>query len=149
MRADPQAFLPFVSAQLTPEAIDRDRDAALMVSAAALSRAPGTSWPRMDEVFTSDPELGKAVFEKVAYGERADLASELDDGSLQSAARWAAGELPARRGPEQRAGAGFVTPRDQAGQVRDRLLAVLAQRGTDDAIAAIDAFASKFPSYSA
>ena len=69
MRADTQVFLPFVAEQLTPKAIERDRDAALMVAAAALGMAPGASWPLIDEVFTSDRELGKQVFEKVAYGE--------------------------------------------------------------------------------
>lgn len=39
-----------------------------------------------------------------------------------------------------------MTPRDQAGHVRDRLLAVLAQRGTGEAIAGIDALALNFPS---
>ena len=62
MRADAQTFLPFVAEQLTPEAIERDRDAALLVAAPALGIAPGTSWPLLEEVFASDPELGKQVF---------------------------------------------------------------------------------------
>ncbi len=147
MRADAQAFLPFVAEQLTPEVIERDRDAALMVAAAALGRAPGASWPLIEEVFTSDRELGKEVFERVAYGERADLASELDDESLHRLLDWLFENFLPAEDRELQAGAGFVTPRDQAGQVRERLLAVLAERGTDEAITAIDALASKFPSY--
>ncbi|MFN2467257.1 MAG: hypothetical protein ABR521_03890 [Gaiellaceae bacterium] len=147
MRADAQAFLPFVAEQLTPEAIERDRDAALMVAAAALGRAPAAAWPVIDEVFTSDPELGKQVFEKIAYGERADLASELDDESLHRLLAWLLENFPPGEDPPLQAGASYVTPRDQAGHVRDRLLAALAQRGTDEALAAVDALASMFPSY--
>jgi hypothetical protein len=147
MRAAGRAFLPFVRDQLTPEAIKRDRDAGLTVAAAILSTAPGVSWPAIEQIFTSDPELGKAIFEKVAYGERADLAGELDDGSLHRLLEWLFENFPPAEDPAPQGGAWFVTPREQAGQVRDRLLAVLAQRGTDDAIAAVDTLASKFPSY--
>jgi hypothetical protein len=147
MRANTHAFLPFVSAQLTPEAIERDRDAALMIAAAALGTAPGPSWPLVEGVFASDPELGKAIFEKVAYGERANLTGELDDRSLHPLLDWLFENFPPAEDPRLHGGAARVTPRDQAGHVRDRLLAALAQRGTDDAIAAVDALASKFPSY--
>jgi hypothetical protein len=147
MRANTQAFLPFVSAQLTPEAIESDRDAASMIAAAALGTAPGPSWQLVEDVFASDPELGKAIFEKVAYGERANLAGELDDRSLHRLLDWLFENFPPAEDPRLQGGAARVTPRDQAGHVRDRLLAAVAQRGTDDAIAAVDALASKFPSY--
>jgi hypothetical protein len=73
---------------LTEEAVTRDRDAALAVAAAALVQAPGASWPLLEAVFDSDPDLGKAVFETVAYGERVDLAGELDDDSLRRLLDW-------------------------------------------------------------
>ncbi len=146
MRADARVFLPFVAEQLTAEAIERDRDAALMVAAAALGMAPGTSWPLIDEVFTSNPELGKQVFEKVADGERADLASELDDDALHRLLDWLFENFPPAEDPGLRAGDSYVTPREEAGHVRDRLLAALSERGTDDAIAAVYALASRFPS---
>ncbi len=147
MRTDAQAFLPFVSAQLTREAIERDRDAALVVAAAALSMAPGPSHPLVEDIFRSDPELGKAIFEKVAYGERVDLANEFDDQTLHRLLDWLFEYFPPAEDPALHAGASFVTPRDQAAQVRDRLLAALAQRGTDEAVTAVDALAVRFPSY--
>jgi hypothetical protein len=147
MRADPHAFLPFITARLTPEVIEADRDAAVLVAAAALGKAPGASWPLIQEHFRSDPALGRAVFEKVANGERTDLASELDDPALHALVDWAFENFPPAEDPALPSGGGFVTPRMQSGQARDRLVAVLAQRGTDNAVVAIDALASKYPSY--
>lgn len=147
MQADPHTFLPFIIARLTPEVIEADRDAAVLVAAAALGHAPGASWPLIEERFRSDPALGRAVFEKVSHGERPNLATELDDTALHALVDWAFENFPPGEDPALPAGGGFVTPRMQSGQTRDRLAAVLAQRGTDDAVAAIDALASKFPSY--
>ncbi len=146
MRADPHAFLPFIMARLTPELIEADCDAAVLVAAAALGNA-GASWPLIEEHFRSDPAFGRAVFEKVSNGERANLATELDDPALHALVDWAFENFPPAEDPALPAGGGFVTPRMQSGETRDRLVAVLAQRGTDDAVTAIDALASKFPSY--
>jgi hypothetical protein len=145
--ADPQTFLPVVGDQLTPEAIERDPEAALMVAAAALSSAPGAMWPMVESAFRSSPELGSRAFEKVAYGGRPDLAGELDDDALYRLVDWLFENLPPAEDPPDQGGAHYVSPREQAGQLRDRLLAVLAQRGSDDAIAYVDALASKFPGY--
>jgi hypothetical protein len=147
MRADPHAFLPFLTARLTRTAIEEDSDGAVLVAAAALGKAPGASWPLIKERSRSDPAFGRAVFEKVAHGERADLASELDDAALHDLVDWAFENFPRSEDPALPAGGGVVSPRMQSGQARDRLVAVLAQRGTDDAVVAIDALASKFPNY--
>jgi hypothetical protein len=105
MRAAARAFLPVVAEQLTPAAIERNRDAALTLAAAALSRAPGASWPLIEGVFTTDPELGRAVFEQVAYGERADLAGEFDDGSLHRLLDWLFENVPPAEDPASQSGA--------------------------------------------
>ncbi len=96
MQAAAPVFLPFVAEQLTPEAIQRERDAALAVAAAALCQRARRSVAADRGSTHVGQELGKAVFEKVAYGERADLAGEFDDESLYRAARLAVRELPAR-----------------------------------------------------
>lgn len=147
MRADSAAFLPHVAEHLTEEAIARDRDAALAVAAAALGRAPGASWSMLEAVFGSDSDLGKAVFEKVAYGQRVDMAGELDDDALSRLLEWLYENFPPDEDPGLQAGAGWVTPRDQAGQTRDRLMASLAARGSDQAVTAVDALAARYPSY--
>lgn len=147
MRADPEAFLSLITAWLTPEVIQADRDGAVLVAAAALGKAPGASWDVLKERFRSDSAFGRAVFEKIAHGERAELASELDDVALHDLVDWAFENFPHSADPALPAGGGVVSPRMQSGHVRDRLVAVLAQRGSDDAVAAIDALASKYPSY--
>ncbi len=147
MGVDPGAFLPFISAWLTHETIETDHDGAVLVAAAALGRAPGASWPLIKERLKSDPGFGRAVFEKVAHGERTDLASELDDATLRDLVDWTFENFPRSEDPALPAGGGVVSARMQAAQVRDRLVAVLAQRGSDEAVAAIDDLASKFPSY--
>jgi hypothetical protein len=147
MRADPHTFLPVITARLTPEAIGADRDGAVLVAAAALGKAPRASWALIKERVRSDPAFGRAVFEKIAHGERTDLATELDDAALHDLVDWAFENYPHSEDPALPAGGGVVSPRMQSGHARDRLIAVLAQRGTDDAVGAIDALASKYPSY--
>lgn len=147
MREDAPRFLPSVAKLLTPDAICRDRDAARLIAAAAFARAPAASWLLIENLFVSDPDLGKEVFEKVAYDADADLASELDDGSLHRLLDWLFESFPPASDPPLAPGASFVSPREEAGHRRDRLLSVLAGRGTDEAVAHIDALALKFPSY--
>ncbi len=144
MRAQSDAFLPRVAAHLTDDAIARDSDAALQVAAAALAHAPGKSWALLEAIFSSHPDLGKAVFEKVAYGERVDIASELNDDSLCRLLDWLYEHFPPEDDPGLQTGA--VSARDQAARTRERLIATLTTRGTDEAVAAIDQLADKYPS---
>ena len=142
MTADPQKFLPNVSALLSAESIERDRDTALEVASAALTSAPGASWPLVVDVLQDDPGLGREIFERVASGD-ADLGSDLDDVALHRLLDWLLENFPASTDPPQ--ADEFMTPRMQAAHARDRLLVILAERGTDPAIAAIDTLAAKYP----
>lgn len=144
MRADSVAFMPRVAEHLTNEAIARDRDGALQVAAAALAHAPGKSWGLLETVFRLDSDLGKAVFENVAYGDRVDIARELDDESLRRLLDWLYEHFPPQDDPGLHGG--VVSSRYQAGQVRDRLMHTLAARGTGEAVAAIDQLADRHPS---
>lgn len=145
LSADPAGAVPYVATYLTPEAVERDRESASLVAAAALAHAPATMWPILKDVFAGDRAFGVHVFSDVAYNDRTDIASPLDDQSLFELLDWLYTALPPADDPEMSA-AGYLTARHQAADVRERLLASLAQRGSESAVDLVDALAAKYPS---
>jgi hypothetical protein len=73
---------------LTEEAVARDRDAALAVAARRARPGARRVMAAARSGLRLGSGLGKAVFETVAYGERVDMAGELDDDSLRRLLDW-------------------------------------------------------------
>ena len=145
MRTSPDTFLEVISPRLTQDSIDTDRDTAIRLATTAFGLAPGATWPALRGVFAADSAFGETVFSQVAYRSDVNLAAELDDRSLPELLHWLFIAVPPSGDPPFVSGA--VPPRVEAGHVRDRLLAALAERGTDEAVAAVESLAAAYPSY--
>jgi hypothetical protein len=130
---------------ITVEAAAADTATAVTVGSAALAQAPTEAWPLLEPLFTAHPPTGVSIIDNVAHGERTDLGAQLDDDALTRLVAWIFTHIPPEHDPAPTPGAQYMSPRDSSRRLRDRLAQVLAQRGTDVAVTAIGALASRHP----
>ena len=145
LRVDKESFGPAVAAHVTLEAATANRDSAVAVGTAVVAQAPALGWPLVEPLLMGHPDVGKDIIENIASGERADLASQLDDEALARLAGWMFEQFPPEDDPRLTAGGGRISPREEVGRMRDRMSSVLAQRGSSEATAAIDTLSARFP----
>lgn len=115
-------------------AASAEDDTVPRITAVLLDLAPAKAWPRIALVLRS--QAGRGVFERVV-DEHRSVGADLADEPLSDLLRILFALFAPQDDPPLRSGAHFVSPREQLGRLRDGLLAVLAQRGTDVAVATI------------
>jgi hypothetical protein len=104
------------------------------VAAILLDRAGQQTWPHVAPILRKDH--GVAVLERAVEDHR-DIGADLGDVELAELVAILFELFPPEDDPPLRSGAFFMTSRHQLTRLRDGLLAVLAERGTDTAVSAI------------
>jgi hypothetical protein len=145
LTSDPPLGIAAARPYITVEAAAADTATAVTVGSTALAQAPTAAWPLLEPLFTADPPTGVSIIDTLAHGERTDLGAQLDDDALARLVTWMLAHIPPEHDPAPTPGAHYISPRDSSRHLRDRLTQVLAQRGTDEAVKAIEALASRHP----
>lgn len=99
-------------------------------------------WPAC----TADQEFGRSIIEAIAQWDRRNggLASRLPEDELAALYIWLAYEYPHSEDPDHD-GAHFVGAREAVGHFRGGVLRALEERGTAEAVAAIQKIAEELP----
>jgi hypothetical protein len=144
-RSDQQLALTTAAPYITTARAAEHADEVTAVGGVLLSMAPAQAWPSLEPLFHDRPDLGVAIVSDVAYGDRVDLGSVMDDDALGRLLDWMFLHIAPRADPPLEAGAHWVSKRESAGRLRDRLASVLAQRGTDTAVALLESLVRQHP----
>jgi|AntDryMetagUQ889_1029465.scaffolds.fasta_scaffold00822_6 hypothetical protein len=114
-----------------------DHDYVARVAAILLRLAARDTWRQVASVLASDSAVGRAVFEHIVEGDRDGAGTELGDRQLAELVQALFALFPPEEDPPLGPGAQGVSRREQLGRLRDGLLSVLAERGSDAAVDAI------------
>jgi hypothetical protein len=126
-------------ASLGPAAVAADREMAAGLAATLLGRGGEHAWSRVRPLIESDPEWGEGVFLRIAdqWGPRRGFRFELPASELAALFIWLSSRFPRHEDPSM-LDAHAVGPREQVAEYRDRILGVLVEEGTDEALQALD-----------
>ncbi len=130
----PRATLQAIGPHLEPKtafSADDARARARNLIAILLATDPGHGWTIFVPLAAADMDFGREVLEKVADRQTGDLPVGLGDAELAELIDMMYDYFPPAEDPQHPPGAMYgVSPRDSAKELRNRLLSVLAERGT-------------------
>lgn len=107
--------------------------------------SPSRAWTLLKPMFLARPEVGEDIICSVAHAERRSVALLLDSGALEELTSWLFEHLPPDSDPTVEAGGHVVSERESAAELRSQLVAVLAERGTDESYTAVEKLHKKHP----
>jgi hypothetical protein len=138
---DPQRSLELIAPRLRQTkcefTTDEEREIVILCAAKLLGFAPSQAWPEVSSLLERCPDVGPDVLLSLAHEERSSIAAEMSDEHLSAFLTWIFGEFPQSSDPPMEEG--IVSPRESLTQYRQWLLEALADRGTDQAVAALKA----------
>lgn len=122
---------------------------ALHAAEALLLENPEDGWSFVWEAVKSDTDFGKRLFEMVSWpldvkGKTKRFLDTLSEEQLANLFIWLEQQFPHCDDPKHE-GSYVVTTREQVAEFRDKVLAALRDRGTPQAVDAIERIRSKFP----
>ncbi len=125
---------------------NHDPDRAEVMLAALITNVADLAWDQMWVYFDQQPQLGVAAVERALYDEHADFAQVLDDHKLGQLVPWLFANVPPSKDPPHEMQFHNISSREYLRDVRNRLLQVLASRGSDAAVDSIQAMHEADPS---
>ncbi len=132
---------PLLHSSIEPQFRKKDPESALDAAARLLEHDARESWSLLSELMSVDPEFMKQAALQV--GHQFDrTAPDLDEDQLAAAYIFLCEHFPPSDDPTHD-DAYFVGPRDSVARWRDNFLEVLTQRGTDNAIEALERIVDK------
>jgi hypothetical protein len=108
-----------------------DYEVSAEVTSIALTVAPGDTWAQVAPLFETDRDWAREVMQAVAHREKASLVTGLSDDDLASLVLLLWSLFPPGDDPPLQFGVTQESPRQSVRWFRDRLLNVLASRGSD------------------
>jgi hypothetical protein len=109
-----------------------------------LRRAPSEAWPVVWPIMQRDPAIGRRAVEGIASYESFEAGVELAESAVADLYVWLEEQYPHAADPEMQE-AGFVSPRQQLAWWRERLLEVLVQRRTAEAVVQLRRLQGRLP----
>jgi hypothetical protein len=140
MEHDPDRARPILTAWAQPE--NGAESAAVLALEILLALDAAASWPTIKNALEGRPEAARAAVLNLADREKNHM--NLTDEQLGYFHAWMELNFPREEDPETQ-GAHTVTPREQAGRWRDRLMEVLVERGTPGSVQSLRDFAGQNP----
>ncbi len=125
------------------------REGAALVAATAIAivvRERPEAWTALQQSVLENDELGVAVANALAEDHSGPLMTSLDATGIADLYRWLSRIFPPEEDPPDRLGASWVSAPEQTRRWRDRALTTLADQSSDEAVLALAALHSEFPS---
>lgn len=111
---------------------------------AVLLRHRPAAWRRLFLFIQDDPDLGRAVAERIASAHGSAFTKEMTASELGELYLWLT-QLYVPEGEGRQLGGHFVSPDDGARHWRDDVLATIANRDSDDAVRVLNNLHQRFP----
>ncbi|HWH31691.1 MAG TPA: hypothetical protein VNU01_03370 [Egibacteraceae bacterium] len=121
---------------VTPAALaagGRRRDLALKVGALLAAESEDAAWSRLWPLIESDADFGKSLITELATGYERQIAPSLTARQVGALYNWLLIHFPPEEDGHEE-GAHFISPREEVGLWRDRVLASLTERATSAAV---------------
>jgi predicted NACHT family NTPase len=132
-----------------PIPLDQQGQERAKVAASALFlHEEDAGWHSVWPAITSDPEFGRRVMESVvtAFRIKRQTATKLSEAKIADLYLWLSEQYPPAEDPQFPAGEmHFIGTREEMSRLRDSLLSHLTDRGTKQAVRAIEQIAKHFP----
>lgn len=134
----PEPTLQAIGPRLEPKTAfsgDDARAQARNLVAILLAKDPEHGWKVFAPLVAADKDFGREVLEKVADRQMGDLPVGLADAELAELIDMMYDYFPPTEDPKHPPGVAYgMSPRDSAKELRNRLLSVLAERGTSESV---------------
>lgn len=117
---------------------------AVVAAASLLQHSPDVGWQSVWPAFTSDAEFGKRVVESLSFSFKRKNLLQLTERQVADFYLWLSRQYPHKEDPNIM-GVHAVGAREEIGNWRDSLLQHLKERGTPEAVNAIEGIAHELP----